>query len=94
MLIALDSTFGRACFGLITAYIVNWAYFTSSLSRRSVHALRRHWFTGLSFSLLHFPLSAALLLASAALAQIVVRDDVENGLRWYYGSGAFLALEL
>lgn len=38
-----------------------------------------------------FPLCASLILASAAAAELVLHDEVEQGIRWYFGGGLAVA---
>jgi hypothetical protein len=51
---------------------LNWIYFDSEACRKFVHAIRRHWFTGFMFTMMHLPLTLSLLLASAAMNRLVV----------------------
>ncbi|KAG8829742.1 hypothetical protein FRC17_006134 [Serendipita sp. 399] len=61
-------------------------------AHRFLHALRRHWFTGLTFTTLHFPLSAALILAGAATSRMTSEDEVSQAIRWYFGGGLGVAM--
>lgn len=47
-----------------------------------IHALRRHWITNIIFTQIHWILSGALILASAAQKEMVVEREVERGYRW------------
>ncbi|KAI5480220.1 hypothetical protein MNV49_001548 [Pseudohyphozyma bogoriensis] len=84
--------FGRATFALITIFIFNGLYFEATLSRRFIHAIRRHWFTGVLWDLSHFPLCLALILSSAAVQKVTSLETVGNGVRWQYGGGLAVAL--
>jgi hypothetical protein len=89
------------------AFNLNWIYFDSEACRSFVHALRRHWLTGLLFTALHLPLSLSLLLASAAMNRLVVVDEppsseatipvtaedgVAPGIYWFFGVGVGLSV--
>src|SRR5262245_54044888 len=63
---------GRSMLGLMIAFNLNWIYFDSEACRKFVHALRRHWFTGFAFTVLHLPLTLALLLSVAAMNRLVI----------------------
>jgi hypothetical protein len=60
----------------MVAFNLNWIYFDSEACKCFMHALRRHWLTGLLFTTLHLPLSLSLLLASAAIKRLVIGDAV------------------
>jgi hypothetical protein len=75
--------YGKAVFGLMIAWALNWFYTVQTETPFPyVHALRRSWFTGLLFTFFHWPLCAALLLASAAAAKMVAEDHVEHNVEW------------
>ncbi|KLO15564.1 hypothetical protein SCHPADRAFT_888472 [Schizopora paradoxa] len=83
----INNEAGRAFLALMCAFNLNWLYFTSEACGNFIHALRRHWFTGGIFTVIHLPLIMALLLASSAVNKLVVDSDVESGLKFFFGSG-------
>jgi hypothetical protein len=85
--------YGKAVLGLMIAWGLNFLYTVQTETPFEYqHALRRSWFTGLMFSFLHWPLCASLLLASAAAAEMVAKDEVEHGVKWYWGCGLGFAI--
>jgi hypothetical protein len=50
---------------------------------------RRHWWTSISWTQLHLPLSGAIVLVASALKKMVIAKDVGQGHRWYFGIGEF-----
>ncbi|KAG8998575.1 hypothetical protein FRB94_001407 [Tulasnella sp. JGI-2019a] len=82
------SEYWRALMGLSISFSLCWIYFDADSSRVFIHALRRHWFTSISYTHIHWPLCASLILMSAGLARMVANDHFENsGYRWMF-SGA------
>lgn len=45
----LSPEFGRSIVSLIAAFGLNWIYFDSDSCQHFLHALRRHWFTSITF---------------------------------------------
>ncbi|WOO82402.1 uncharacterized protein LOC62_04G005891 [Vanrija pseudolonga] len=100
--VGLSPKYGKAVLGLMVAWALNFLYtIPSEELNQYTHALRRSWLTGLLFSFLHWPLCAALVLASAAASKFVLHDEELNseesvtllpGLRWYWGCGLGFAL--
>ncbi|SGZ23731.1 BQ5605_C023g09627 [Microbotryum silenes-dioicae] len=88
----LSYQFAKAVFGLTVAFIVNAVYFDAALSKKFLHAIRRHWFTNVVWDITHWPLCTGLILASAALAKLVQNEEVSQGIRWQYGGGMGVAL--
>lgn len=43
--VLIHSEYLRAVFGLTVAFSINALYFDAALSRKFLHAVRRHWFT-------------------------------------------------
>jgi hypothetical protein len=64
--------------GLMVAFNLNWIYFDSEACRNFIHAIRRHWLTGLIFTMMHLPLALSLLLASAAMNRLVTGGVAES----------------
>ncbi|KAG8867616.1 hypothetical protein FRB98_004084, partial [Tulasnella sp. 332] len=79
------SEYWRALLGLSISFSLCWIYFDADASRVFIHALRRHWFTSITYSHIHWPLCASLILMSAGLARMVASPDFENsGYRWMF----------
>ncbi|GAA5908283.1 hypothetical protein JCM6882_006791 [Rhodosporidiobolus microsporus] len=76
----------RSIFGLIIAYALHWVYMDVDSSRTFLHALRRNWFTAVWWQQLHFPLAAALVTVSVAMASLVKDDASVQSMRWVFGS--------
>lgn len=86
--VGLSLVYGRAVLGLVMAFNLAWIYWDVEASGTFVHALRRHWFASIAWNQLHWPLCGSLILASAALARLVLLDEaVSPGHRWYFGGG-------
>lgn len=73
-------------------FFIMWLYFDADGSRTFVHALRRHWFPSITYTHIHFPLCAALILMSAALAKLVTAagvgseaGEISPGFLWFFG---------
>lgn len=83
--VGLDSEYGRAAFAVCISFLLMLLYFDCDASRAFIHALRRHWLTSIANIQLHWPLSAGLILMSAALPTMVSERTSEMGFRWYFG---------
>ncbi|KAF8672052.1 Bacterial low temperature requirement A protein (LtrA) [Rhizoctonia solani] len=91
--IGFKSIYGSAVSGLIIAFNFCWLYFDAECSHTFVHAMRRHWFTSITFTNLHFPLCASLILVSAATSRMTQHtEEVTSAIRWYFGGGLGVAL--
>ncbi|KAM0746513.1 hypothetical protein T439DRAFT_329623 [Meredithblackwellia eburnea MCA 4105] len=90
--IGASHEFGRAVFALIVTFIFNAIYFDSALSKRFVHAIRRHWATNVVWDVLTWPMSTGFVLSSAAVSKLVGTEEVPQGVRWQYGGGLGVAL--
>ncbi|KAG9088493.1 hypothetical protein FS749_002127 [Ceratobasidium sp. UAMH 11750] len=91
--VGFKSIYGSAISGLIIAFNFCWLYFDAECSHTFVHAMRRHWFTSITFTNLHFPLCAALILVSAATSRMTQHvDEVMPAIRWYFSGGLGVAL--
>ncbi|KAG8879349.1 hypothetical protein FRB97_001734 [Tulasnella sp. 331] len=87
------SEYWRAIFGLAISFSLCWIYFDADSSRVFIHALRRHWFTNISYSHIHWPFCASLILMSAGLARMVASPDFENsGYRWMFSGSLATAI--
>ncbi|KAF8748588.1 Bacterial low temperature requirement A protein (LtrA) [Rhizoctonia solani] len=73
--IGFKSIYGSAVSGLIIAFNFCWLYFDAECSHTFVHAMRRHWFTSITFTNLHFPLCASLILVSAATSRMTQHTE-------------------
>ncbi|KAL8283608.1 hypothetical protein RQP46_005403 [Phenoliferia psychrophenolica] len=89
--IGASRTFGRSALALTVTFIFNALYY-SALSKRFVHAIRRHWTTNVVWDTLTWPISTALILASAAVSKIVTEEATPRGVKWQYGCGLGTAL--
>jgi hypothetical protein len=50
--------------------------------------IRRHWFSSVTFTILHLPLCGGLILASSALRPMVDKSEIEDyGIIWFFGAG-------
>ncbi|CUA75353.1 hypothetical protein RSOLAG22IIIB_05858 [Rhizoctonia solani] len=91
--VGFKSIYGSAVSGLIIAFNFCWLYFDAECSHNFVHAMRRHWFTSITFTNLHFPLCASLILVSAATSRMTQHtEEVSSAIRWYFGGGLGVAL--
>ncbi|CCO36216.1 hypothetical protein RSOLAG1IB_08478 [Rhizoctonia solani AG-1 IB] len=91
--IGFKNIYGSAVSGLIIAFNFCWLYFDAECSHTFVHAMRRHWFTSITFTNLHFPLCASLILVSAATSRMTQHtEEVTSAIRWYFGGGLGVAL--
>ncbi|CAE6458086.1 hypothetical protein ACGC1H_006833 [Rhizoctonia solani] len=91
--VGFKSIYGSAVSGLIIAFNFCWLYFDAECSHTFVHAMRRHWFTSITFTNLHFPLCASLILVSAATSRMTQHtEEVTSAMRWYFGGGLGVAL--
>ncbi|KAH7320370.1 hypothetical protein B0J17DRAFT_298607 [Rhizoctonia solani] len=91
--VGFKNIYGSAVSGLIIAFNFCWLYFDAECSHTFVHAMRRHWFTSITFTNLHFPLCASLILVSAATSRMTQHtEEVTSAIRWYFGGGLGVAL--
>ncbi|KAG8738892.1 hypothetical protein FRC10_006409 [Ceratobasidium sp. 414] len=91
--VGFKGIYGSAISGLIIAFNFCWLYFDAECSHTFVHAMRRHWFTSITFTNLHFPLCAALIIVSAATSRMTQHvDEVTPAIRWYFSGGLGVAL--
>jgi len=91
--LGLSAKFGRATLGMMTAWALNYlSLLPSEPNSEYEHALRRSWFSGICFSVFHWPLVASLLLASAGAKHLVDENQVEEGTRWYWSTGLGVAI--
>ncbi|KIR24869.1 hypothetical protein I307_05834 [Cryptococcus deuterogattii 99/473] len=86
--IGVSHQFGKAALGLMVAWAINYLEPNADYE----HALRHSWFSGVCFTFFHWPLCAALVLASAASGKMVANDEVDSGVHWYWGSGVGFAI--
>ncbi|ORY59032.1 hypothetical protein BCR35DRAFT_309352 [Leucosporidium creatinivorum] len=87
----LKPIFWRAVLAIFIAFSLLWLYQEQSASRTFSHAMRRHWFTSTTWQLLHFPLSAALILAAVSVSSFVKYGEAAQKRQWYFG-GAMSAI--
>lgn len=60
--ISVTGEIGYAIVAFLLATNIFWLYFRAETSKKQMHAIRRNKWTGIAWSLLHFPLTAAVLL--------------------------------
>jgi len=82
----------RACLGIIIPFMIIWLYFDNDSSRTFVHGLKRHWFTSISFTHLHFPLCASLILMSSSLVKLIQEEAVDVGYLWFFSASIASAM--
>ncbi|WFD29912.1 hypothetical protein MSPP1_000926 [Malassezia sp. CBS 17886] len=88
----LSGEFGRAALSVVCAFMLIWMYYDADSCRTFQHASRRNALTSLSFSLLHFPLTASLILGGAALSQLIKVAAESGGYLWYWSGSVSTAL--
>ncbi|PWN46711.1 hypothetical protein IE53DRAFT_322468, partial [Violaceomyces palustris] len=87
-----NEEFGRSALAISIAFMLIWLYYDADASRTFQHALRRNWFTSITFCHLHFPLTASLILMSSSLAKLVSHSEVSRGYLWYFGGSLATAV--
>jgi len=80
----LSKEFGRSALGVTLAFLICWLFFDADAARVFVHALRRNWFTSISFTNIHLPLCASLILMASSMHMLVANDEVEQGYLWFF----------
>nr|OQO25053.1 hypothetical protein B0A51_07432 [Rachicladosporium sp. CCFEE 5018] len=75
---SLDAFFGKAILGLIQAFAFNWLYFEIDASNISLHAIRRHKWSAMIWTLSHLPFIMSFVLGGGALARLVLATDTED----------------
>ncbi|KAE8241871.1 hypothetical protein A4X13_0g7224 [Tilletia indica] len=88
----LSLEFGRSALAITLAFLICWLFFDADAARVFVHALRRNWFTSISFTTIHLPLCASLILMSAAMHKLVAYDKAERGYLWYFSGSLSLTV--
>ncbi|MCO5588070.1 hypothetical protein L7F22_042025 [Adiantum nelumboides] len=76
--------FWRAALSITIAFMLMWIYFDVDSSRTFVHGLKRHWFTSITYTNLHFPLSASLVLMSSTLVTMIGEARVDRAYFWFF----------
>ncbi|KAI9815775.1 MAG: hypothetical protein M1827_002171 [Pycnora praestabilis] len=71
----INAFLGKAILGLIQAFAFNWIYFEIDAFNLYVHAIRRSHATALLWLYCHLPFVMSFVLASAALARLVIAHD-------------------
>ncbi|PVF91698.1 hypothetical protein CPB86DRAFT_718994 [Serendipita vermifera] len=82
----------RSCLGVSIAFFLCWLYFDADSSKVFVHAIRRHWFSSITWTQLHLPLCASLVIAAAAMHKMILYNSVDQALRWYFAIGMSVLL--
>ena len=88
----VNDEFGRAALGIAISVLVIWIYYDADGSRVFQHALRRNSFTSITFSHIHYPLTAALVLMAAALSSLISNETIKGGYVWYFCGSASCVL--
>lgn len=90
----LSVQFGQSVLGVCCAFMLIWLYYDADSSRTFQHALRRHALTSALYSVLHFPLTAALILAGSSLARMIEdpEDTLDGGYLWFWSGSCCVAL--
>lgn len=88
----VQDEFGRAALGIAISVLVIWIYYDADGSRVYQHALRRNSFTSITFSHIHYPLTAALVLMAAALSSLISHAEIQGGYVWYFAGSASCVL--
>lgn len=63
---------------VVQAFAIMWIYFDIDGWAIHVHAIRRHWISSSVWVFTHLPLSAAFILASSTLSDLVLAHDCIN----------------
>lgn len=90
----LSIQYGQSALGICCSFMIIWLYYDADSSRTFQHALRRHAIPATLFSMLHFPLTAALILAGASLKNIVQDDNevMSGGYLWFWSGSLCVTL--
>jgi len=71
----INAFFGKAILGLVQAFAFNMIYFEIDNRNISVHAIRRHYLSYMTWLWLHLPFIMSVVLASGALSRLVIAHD-------------------
>lgn len=74
----------RAVLSITIAFMLMWLYFDVDSSRTFVHGLRRNWFTSITYTHLHFPLCASLIMMSSTLSTMIHEEVVDQNFLWFF----------
>ncbi|PWN32443.1 uncharacterized protein FA14DRAFT_111934, partial [Meira miltonrushii] len=86
------SQFWRAALSITIAFLLMWIYFDVDSSRTYVHGLKRHWFTSITYTNLHFPLCASLVLMSSTLVTMIGEARVDKAYLWFFAGSIGTAM--
>ncbi|WFD44371.1 hypothetical protein MPSI1_003039 [Malassezia psittaci] len=84
--------FGKSAMSIICSFMLIWLYYDADSSRTYQHALRRNAWTSLLFNAVHFPLSAALILAGTSMSALIKSTKEQGGLLWYFSGSCGVVL--
>lgn len=84
--------YARSCLGVTLAFLLCWIYFDADSCKVFVHAIRRHWFSSITWTQLHLPLCAGLVIVAAAAHEMIIEEHISQGLRYYFGIGMAIIL--
>ncbi|PWN32444.1 uncharacterized protein FA14DRAFT_181133 [Meira miltonrushii] len=82
----------RAALSITIAFMLMWLYFDVDSSRTFVHGLRRNWFTSITYTHLHFPLCASLILMSSTLSTMIHEEAVDQNFLWFFSASISIAM--
>ncbi|KAG8701445.1 hypothetical protein FRC09_005368 [Ceratobasidium sp. 395] len=89
----LSRVYGTALFALLVAFNFCWLYFDADCTTEFIHAMHRHWFTSVTYTNLHFPLCAALIIVAAATYKMTQHPNkITPVIGWYFSGGLGVAL--
>ncbi|KAG9126869.1 hypothetical protein FRC07_001617 [Ceratobasidium sp. 392] len=89
----INRVYGTALCTLLVAFNFCWLYFDAECSQEFVHAMHRHWFTSVTYTNLHFPLCASLIIVAAAAYKMTQHPDkITPAIGWYFSGGLGVAL--
>jgi low temperature requirement protein LtrA len=74
----IDAHYGKAVLGLTQAFCFNWMYFEIDGSNLQTHAIRRHKYTSMLWTMSHLPFIMAYVLGGGALSRLVLAIDTPD----------------
>ena len=74
----IDAHYGKAVLGLTQAFCFNWMYFEIDGSNLHTHAIRRHKYTSMLWTMSHLPFIMAYVLGGGALSRLVLAVDTPD----------------
>lgn len=74
----IDAHYGKGVLGLTQAFCFNWMYFEIDGSNLHTHAIRRHKYTSMIWTMSHLPFIMAYVLGGGALSRLVLAVDTPD----------------